>query len=68
MDGGYILTKDLPAERVTSQFAGLRTIRRPVNALRGELLLAIRGQDWVPRKDGGKPHNYRLVRDTTVTL
>ena len=68
MDGGYILTKDLPAERVTSQFAGLRTIRKPVNALRGELLVAIRGQDWVPRNDGGKPHNYRLVRDTTVTL
>ena len=81
MEGGYILTKDLPAERVTSQFAGLRTIRRPVNALRGEFLVAIRGQDLVPRntnsipsqdvvsrKDGGKPHNYRLARDMTVTL
>ena len=68
MEGGYILTKDLPAESVTSRLAGLRTIRKHVNALRGELLVAIRGQDWVPKNDRGKPHNYRLVRDTTVTL
>ena len=68
MEGGYILTKDLPAEKTTSQFAGLRTIRKPVIALRGEFLLAIRGQDSVPRNDGGKPHNYRLARDMTVTL
>ena len=66
MKGGYILIKDLPAER-TAQFAGLIS-RKAVNALRGELLLAIRGQDLVPRNDGGKPHNYRLGRDTTITL
>ena len=68
MDAGFILTKDLPAERTASQLIGLRTSRKPVNALRGELLLAIRGQDLVPRNDGGKPHNYRLARDTTITL
>ena len=67
MEGG-ILTKDLPAERAASQLAGLRTSRKAVNALRGELWLAIPGQDLVPRNDGGKPHNYRLARDTTVTL
>ena len=68
MEGGYILTKDLPAERTASQLGGLRTSRKPVNALRGELLVAIPSQDLVPRNDGGKPHNYRLARDTTVTL
>ena len=68
MEGGYILTKDLPAKRTASQFAGLRTSRKAINVLRGELLLAIRGQDLVPRDDGGRPHNYRLARDTTVTL
>ena len=68
MEGGYILTKDLPAERTASQFAGLRTSKKAVNALRGELLVAIRGEDLIPRNDGAKPHNYRLERDMTVTL
>ena len=68
MEGGYILMKDLPAERAVSQLGGLWASRWPVNALRGELLLAIRGEDLIPRNDGGKPHNYRLARDMTVTL
>ena len=68
MEGGYILMKDLPAERATSRLGGLGTSRRPVNALRGELLLAIQGEDLIPRNDGAKPHNYRLARDMTVTL
>ena len=60
--------KDLPAEKTTSQLGGLRTSRKAVDAPRGELLVAIPSQDLVPRNDGGKPHNYRLARDTTVTL
>ena len=44
MEGGYILTKDLPAERTASGLVGLRTSRK---SLRGELLLAIRGHDLV---------------------
>ena len=67
-EAGYLLTKDLRAERVASQFAGLRTSRKAVDAQRGELLVVIPSQDLVPRKDGKKPHNYRLARDTTVTL
>ena len=70
MDAGFILTKDLAAERTAPQLSGrgLKTSRKAVNALRGELLFAIRGHDLVPRNDGGKPHNYRLARDMTVTL
>ena len=68
MEGGYILTKDLRAERVASRFAGLRTSRKVVDAQRGELLVVIPSQDLVPRKDGKKPHNYRLARDMTVTV
>ena len=31
-------------------------------------MVQIPGQDLVLRNDGGKPHNYRLARDATVTL
>ena len=68
MEGGYLLTRGLSAKRATSQLGGLRTSKKSVNALKGELLVAIPGQDLVPRNDGGMPHNYRLVRDTTITL
>ena len=69
-DTGYILIEDLPAERATPMLGGWLpwTSKKPVNALRGELLLAIPGEDLVLRNDGGEPHNYRLVKDSTVTL
>ena len=63
-----MLAKDLPAKRATSQLGGLRTSKKVITALKGELLVAIPSHDRVPRKDGKKPRNFRLVRDTTVTL
>ena len=37
-------------------------------ALRGELLIAIPSDKIVGRSDGTKPHNYRLVKDETISL
>ena len=61
MPDGYLLTKDLPAERVPVRYGE----KKSVYAMRGELLVAI------PRlrsTDKRKPHNFQLVKDMNVTL
>ena len=68
MSGGYLLTKDVPAEKVTHRLAGLMSNKEQIHALKGDLLIVIPGEELVPRSDGEKPHNYRLARNMSVTL
>ena len=66
-----ILLKDKPAEKAgtkKSWFGGIVKRVTPVNALKGELVIAIPDDKLVPRSDGKRPHNYRLVKDETITV
>ena len=66
MERGFLLLEDNPAEKTAWPSLLKRTTA--VKALKGELLNIIPDDQLVPRSDGTKPHNYRLVTDETITL
>ncbi len=67
MDGA-ILLEDKLGEKYSSLMGGLIKRTSTVNVLRGELLVPIPGDKITPRKDGEKPHNYRVKSDAKITL
>ena len=68
MERGCILLKDQPAEKAGTWVASIGKKVTAAVALKGELLTAIPGEKLIPRNDGKRPHNYRLVKDETVTV
>ena len=68
MDRGHILLHDRPAEKQGAWAVNIIKRVSSVNALKGELLIAIPHDKIVGRSDGTKPHNYRLVKDETISL
>ena len=67
MERGCILLKNKLAERVGTWAGGIVKRVTPVDALKGELLFAIPVDKIIPRSDGKRPHNYRLVKDKAIT-
>ena len=65
---GCILLKDVPAEKAGTWAGGIVKRVTAVNALKGELLITIPGDKLIPRNDGKRPNNYRLVKDETITV
>ncbi len=65
----YILMKDVHGEKAPAKFAGFAlSSPKPVQVLRGELLVPISPRERVPRNDGRPPHNYHSWREPNVTL
>ena len=65
---GCILLKDKPAEKASTRFGGRVKRVTPVNALKGDLLIAIPDDKLKPRSHRKRPSKYRLVKDETITV
>ena len=73
----YILMKDVYGEKAPGKIMTFLVGSfasgpnpKPVQVFRGELLTQIPQQDqeWSVRYDGRPPHNFRSIKDTSVTL